>query len=111
MTHKRNAKVTKRIDTGVFFYLVYINIGLNMGKIKLGEISTRAPKEFDKAETKEKTQAILEELDELQNLLFAESKHAVLVVIQGRYHAKNWVWFFWREYLFDEMFNTVRIFR
>ncbi len=54
-----------------------------MGKIKLDEISTRAPKEFDKAETKEKTQAILEELDELQNLLFAESKHAVLVVIQG----------------------------
>ncbi len=54
-----------------------------MGKIKLSEISTRAPKDLDKKETKEKMDAILQELDELQNLLFAESKHAVLVVVQG----------------------------
>jgi PPK2 family polyphosphate:nucleotide phosphotransferase len=54
-----------------------------MGKIKLADISTRAPKDLDKQATKEKTAKILEELDELQNLLYAESKHAVLVVIQG----------------------------
>ena len=54
-----------------------------MGKIKLSEIDTRAPKDLDKKETKEKTPAILEELDELQNLLYAESKHSILVVIQG----------------------------
>jgi PPK2 family polyphosphate:nucleotide phosphotransferase len=54
-----------------------------MGNIKLKEISTRAPKGLDKESTKEKTQEILEELDELQNLLFAEGKHSVLVVIQG----------------------------
>lgn len=54
-----------------------------MGQIKLSEISTRAPKELDKKEIKEKTDAIINELDELQNLLFAEGKHAVLVVIQG----------------------------
>ena len=54
-----------------------------MGKIKLSEISTRAPKEFDKEATKEKTARILEELDDLQNLLFAERKHSVLVVLQG----------------------------
>ncbi len=54
-----------------------------MGQIKLSEISTRAPKDLDKAETKKKTDVILEELDELQNLLFAESKHSLLVVIQG----------------------------
>ena len=54
-----------------------------MNKTKLSEISTRAPKEFDKENTKKKTVEILNELDELQNLLFAESKHAVLVVIQG----------------------------
>ncbi len=54
-----------------------------MAKIKLSEIDTRAPKDLDKKEIKEKTSAILEELDELQNLLFAESKHSVLVVIQG----------------------------
>lgn len=54
-----------------------------MGKIKLDAIDTRAPKELDKRATKEKTAKLLEELDELQNLLYAESKNAVLVVIQG----------------------------
>ena len=49
----------------------------------LSKISTRAPKDLDKDETKEKLSEILEELDELQNLLFAEGKHALLVVIQG----------------------------
>ena len=54
-----------------------------MGKIKLTEIDTRAPKGLDKEKTKEKLSTILEELDELQNLLYAESKHSILVVIQG----------------------------
>jgi len=54
-----------------------------MSKIKLTEIDTRAPKSVDKEKTKEKLPAILEELDELQNLLYAESKHSILVVIQG----------------------------
>lgn len=54
-----------------------------MSRIKLKDISTRAPKEFDKADTKVKTLKILQELDQLQNLLFAESKHAILIVIQG----------------------------
>lgn len=54
-----------------------------MGKIKLSEIATRAPKEFDKSETKEKTATIIKELDDLQNLLYAEGKHSILVVIQG----------------------------
>jgi len=49
----------------------------------LSKISTRAPEEIDKEETKQKQPAILEELDELQNLLFAEGKHSLLVVIQG----------------------------
>lgn len=54
-----------------------------MANIKLEEISTRAPEHLEKKATKEKTAKILEELDELQNLLFAESKHSLLVVIQG----------------------------
>jgi PPK2 family polyphosphate:nucleotide phosphotransferase len=54
-----------------------------MGKTDLGKIDTRAPKDLDKQETKDKTQKILGKLDELQNLLYAESKHSVLVVIQG----------------------------
>jgi len=54
-----------------------------MAKIKLADIDTRAPKDMDKAATKEKTAGLLEELNELQNLLYAESKHSVLVVIQG----------------------------
>lgn len=54
-----------------------------MAKVILKDINTRAPKGMDKQETKELTVKILEELDELQNLLYAESKHSVLVVIQG----------------------------
>lgn len=52
-------------------------------RYKLPEISTRAPKELEKNETKQKLEGILEELDELQNLLFAEGKHSLLIVIQG----------------------------
>jgi PPK2 family polyphosphate:nucleotide phosphotransferase len=54
-----------------------------MGKIKLNELSTRAPEDADKEKTKKKTTEILNELDELQNLFFAEGKHSVLVVLQG----------------------------
>jgi PPK2 family polyphosphate:nucleotide phosphotransferase len=54
-----------------------------MSQIKLKDISARAPKDLDKTEIKKKTASLLEELDELQNLFFAEGKHAVLVVIQG----------------------------
>jgi PPK2 family polyphosphate:nucleotide phosphotransferase len=54
-----------------------------MGGINLKDVSTRAGKEFDKQETKDKTAKILEEINELQNLLFAENQHSVLVVIQG----------------------------
>ena len=54
-----------------------------MSKIKLKDISTRAPKTMDKYETKEKTEEILTALDDLQNLLYAESKHSILVIIQA----------------------------
>lgn len=54
-----------------------------MSAIRLSAISTRAPEGADKKEYKEKTEALLSELDDLQNLLFAEGKHALLVVIQG----------------------------
>jgi PPK2 family polyphosphate:nucleotide phosphotransferase len=54
-----------------------------MGKKLLKEISTRAPGGVDKDETKEKIKSIKEELSELQNLLYAESKHSILIVLQG----------------------------
>ena len=54
-----------------------------MQDVRLTNISTRAPVEFEKLEIKKQTAAILEELDELQNLLYASSQYAVLVVIQG----------------------------
>jgi len=49
----------------------------------LDKISTRAPESFDKKETKEKTGEILEEIASLQNRMYAEAKHSLLVVIQG----------------------------
>jgi polyphosphate kinase 2 (PPK2 family) len=51
--------------------------------VQLTDISTRAPKGFEKYETKKRTEAILEELDELQNLLYASLQYAILVIIQG----------------------------
>jgi PPK2 family polyphosphate:nucleotide phosphotransferase len=54
-----------------------------LDKIKLDAIDTKAPKSFNKEDTKKKLEEILGELDELQNLLYAESKHSVLVVVQG----------------------------
>ena len=50
---------------------------------RLQEISTKAPKDLDKKQTKEVTAKLLKELDELQNLLYAESKNALLVILQG----------------------------
>jgi len=54
-----------------------------MAKISLKDIDTRAPKQRDKEKTKKETEEILAELDELQNLLYAESHHSLLVIIQG----------------------------
>ncbi len=54
-----------------------------MKKIKLKHIDTRAPGGVDKDATKTELHHILEELDDLQNLLYAEGKHSILVVIQG----------------------------
>jgi PPK2 family polyphosphate:nucleotide phosphotransferase len=49
----------------------------------LSEFSTKAPNDFDKKNTKEETAELLKELDELQNVLYAEAKHSVLVILQG----------------------------
>jgi PPK2 family polyphosphate:nucleotide phosphotransferase len=54
-----------------------------MKETDLSKISTRAEDDIDKKQTKEKTSGIIEKLKDLQNLLFAENKHSLLVVIQG----------------------------
>jgi PPK2 family polyphosphate:nucleotide phosphotransferase len=54
-----------------------------MARIRLEDIDTRAPKDLEKQDTKKKTEDLLKELDDLQNLLYAESKHSILVVLQG----------------------------
>ena len=54
-----------------------------MAKIRLSDIDTRAPHDADKDRTKSELEDILKDLDELQNLLYAENKHSILIVIQG----------------------------
>jgi len=54
-----------------------------MSKIKLSDISTKGPKKLDEDKIKAETEEILIQLDELQNLLYAEHKWSVLIVIQG----------------------------
>jgi len=51
--------------------------------VHLTKLSTRAPKNLDKDKTKALTATILDKLNSLQNLLYAESKHSVLVIIQA----------------------------
>ncbi|MDQ2753293.1 MAG: polyphosphate kinase [Bacteroidota bacterium] len=51
--------------------------------ISLHQTETCAPKSFTKAATKEKTTTLIQKLDDLQNLLFAEKKHSLLVILQG----------------------------
>src|SRR6185295_10058263 len=64
---------------------IFLNRTFNktMSRISLKDIDTRAPKQLDKEKTKKETGEILEELDELQNLLYAESKHSLLIIIQA----------------------------
>jgi PPK2 family polyphosphate:nucleotide phosphotransferase len=54
-----------------------------MSKIRLSDISTTPPEGMDKEAIKLITKEIVKELDELQNLLYAEHKHSVLIVLQG----------------------------
>ncbi len=54
-----------------------------MAEIKLDKIDTRAPKNFDKEKIKAKLPEIYKQLDELQNVLYAQSKYSVLIVLQG----------------------------
>jgi PPK2 family polyphosphate:nucleotide phosphotransferase len=51
--------------------------------MKLANIDTRAPKKFNKQDTKNETVNLKARLEELQNLLYAESKHGLLVIVQG----------------------------
>ncbi len=55
-----------------------------MAKIKLSDIPTTPPKKLEKEAVKEATDKLLEELDELQNLLYAQHKCIQYwVVLQG----------------------------
>lgn len=54
-----------------------------MGKIKLKALSTEAPKSLHKDKIAKEFDDILKDLDNLQNLLYAEGKHSILIVIQG----------------------------
>lgn len=49
----------------------------------LSSISTKAPKGFEKETTKIESQKLQKRLYELQDVLFAENKHSILIVLQG----------------------------
>jgi PPK2 family polyphosphate:nucleotide phosphotransferase len=52
-------------------------------KIKLSEIPTRAPKHFEKDEIKGWTKDIVEKIGDLQNMLYANRKTNILLMLQG----------------------------
>ena len=49
----------------------------------LTKINTRAPENISKEEIKEKTDELVDRLEELQNLLYAEDKWSLLIILQG----------------------------
>jgi PPK2 family polyphosphate:nucleotide phosphotransferase len=51
--------------------------------IKLSEISTEAPKGLDKKDIKKKTEKLVAKLGELHNLMYAEGKYSMLIILQG----------------------------
>lgn len=52
-------------------------------RTELSMIDTRAPGSFKKAIIKEELLKMYAEIDELQNLMYAENKHSLLIIIQG----------------------------
>lgn len=54
-----------------------------MTLIKISSINTKAAKSIKKEKVKSDTKKFLKKLDELQNVLFAENKYSILIVIQG----------------------------
>ncbi len=54
-----------------------------MTKNKIVETGTRAPKKFNKDKTKKELEILKIKLGDLQNVLYAEGKHSLLIVIQG----------------------------
>lgn len=56
---------------------------MSMARISLKDISSRAPKDREKTEVKALTSGLVRELTDLQNLLYAENKNALLIILQG----------------------------
>ncbi len=54
-----------------------------MSKNKIAEAGTRAPKKFQKEKIKKELEIFKIKLGNLQDLLFAEGKHSLLIIIQG----------------------------
>jgi PPK2 family polyphosphate:nucleotide phosphotransferase len=50
---------------------------------KLSSISTLAPKNFVKEDTKAKTQYFAQEIAERQKILYAQAKYSILIILQG----------------------------
>lgn len=54
-----------------------------MSTIQLSTLSTLPPKSMDKSDYEEKTKDLIDAIGEMQNMLFAQSKYSLLVVLQG----------------------------
>lgn len=54
-----------------------------MKHLSLTKTDTRAPKKLQKENVKKETLKLKLKLEELQNLMYAEGKHALLVILQG----------------------------
>jgi len=62
---------------------VYRVVG-NEQEVSLDECDTKAPEGLERAEAEAATAQLIQELVELQSLLYAARRHSVLIVLQGR---------------------------
>lgn len=54
-----------------------------MSQILLSQVSTRPPLEVDRDRLEKETKNLIDELGDLQEILFAQAKHSILIIFQG----------------------------
>src|SRR5579863_8016052 len=81
-TLNHSAKIITRTILPILLIFVKTTI-LFKNMINLSKEQTKSDKSIDKKTTEKETEDLKEQMASLQNLLFAEKKHSLLIILQG----------------------------